>query len=111
MDIARSNNFTVLVAALERAGLNAVLRGTGPFTVFAPTDAAFGTLLQEQKITQQQLLGDAGLADYIRYHVVAGKVGTALEQLLFCFMEPGLLASLLSKEPSKQRALNPSELH
>jgi len=65
--------FNTLAAALTAAELVDTLKGPGPFTVFAPTDAAFaklpeGTveaLLQEPKGT---------LAEILKYHVVAGKV-------------------------------------
>ncbi|MDI9375907.1 MAG: fasciclin domain-containing protein, partial [Thermotogota bacterium] len=45
VDIAvESGNFKTLVAAIETAGLTDVLKGSGPFTVFAPTDEAFEKL-------------------------------------------------------------------
>lgn len=67
-----AGNFKTLASALQAAGLVETLKGTGPFTVFAPTDAAFA------KITKAQL--DALLADkakltaVLTYHVVAGAV-------------------------------------
>src|SRR4051794_35047734 len=44
VDTAVAGNFTTLVAAVKAAGLVDTLKGTGPFTVFAPTDAAFAKL-------------------------------------------------------------------
>lgn len=69
-----SEDFTVLVAALQKAELVAALQGEGPFTVFAPTDAAFVKLLGELGITAQQLLDHPQLSEVLLYHVVSGKV-------------------------------------
>jgi transforming growth factor-beta-induced protein len=75
VDIAAANeDFTVLVAALERAGLVETLSGEGPFTVFAPTDAAFESLLADLGITQEELLEREDLADILTYHVLSGSV-------------------------------------
>lgn len=64
--------FTSLVEALQATGLDSVLQGQGPFTVFAPTDAAFAALPAG---AFEQLLNDPGgqLTDILRYHVIAGK--------------------------------------
>lgn len=62
--------FTTLVGALQATGLDEALKGTGPFTVFAPTDAAFAALpagLLESLTTEQ-------LTNILLYHVVSGKV-------------------------------------
>jgi len=75
VDIASSStDFTVLVAALQEAELVGALQGEGPFTVFAPTDAAFTALLTELNITAQDLLGHPQLTQVLLYHVVSGKV-------------------------------------
>ena len=67
-----AGNFTTLVAALQAADLVTTLQGPGPFTVFAPTDAAFAKLPAG---TVEALLADkAKLASILTYHVVAGKV-------------------------------------
>ena len=67
-----AGSFTTLVAAVEAAGLVETLKGDGPFTVFAPTDAAFAAL---PKGTVENLLADPeALAAILTYHVVAGKV-------------------------------------
>jgi transforming growth factor-beta-induced protein len=75
VDIAvNDGRFTVLVAALQRAGLVGTLQGDGPFTVFAPTDDAFIALLEALDVTAEQLLAQPALADVLLYHVVSGQV-------------------------------------
>lgn len=67
--------FSILVEAVTAAGLGETLSGPGPFTVFAPTDAAFALLLTELGITKEQLLADrALLVKVLTYHVVPGRV-------------------------------------
>jgi len=65
--------FTVLLAALETAGLVDALNGEGPFTVFAPTDAAFAALLEELNVSAEELLANPDLANILLYHVVSGE--------------------------------------
>merc|ERR1712176_1325847 len=73
VETAISNgNFGVLVAALQKANLVDALSGTGPFTVFAPTGAAFASLLETLGVTQAELLERADLADILKYHVISG---------------------------------------
>ncbi len=75
VDIAVNNgSFTTLVAALQKAELVEALSGEGPFTVFAPTDDAFGDLLAQLDITAEDLLNHPQLSDVLLYHVVSGKV-------------------------------------
>jgi uncharacterized surface protein with fasciclin (FAS1) repeats len=76
VDIAvGSGTFKTLATALQAAGLVDTLKGTGPFTVFAPTDAAFAKV---PKATLDALLADkAKLTAVLTYHVVAGKVMAA----------------------------------
>lgn len=69
-----ADDFTTLVAALEKAGLVETLKGKGPYTVFAPTDEAFGKLLAKLDITKEELLAREDLADILKYHVLPGKV-------------------------------------
>jgi transforming growth factor-beta-induced protein len=69
--------FTVLLAALANAELVDTLGGPGPFTVFAPTDAAFAALLEELDITADDLLTDPNLANILLYHVVSGEFPAA----------------------------------
>lgn len=67
-----AGSFTTLATALQAAGLVETLKGPGPFTVFAPTDAAFAKLPAG---TVQTLLNDIPrLRSILTYHVVAGKV-------------------------------------
>lgn len=67
-----SGQFTTLTKLLKRAGLAGTLEGRGPFTVFAPTDAAFAKV---PKATLDELLASkAKLKAVLLYHVVAGKV-------------------------------------
>ena len=64
--------FTTLVAAVQAAGLVDTLSGDGPFTLFAPTDAAFDALPDG---TLDGLLADtAALTEVLTYHVVAGNL-------------------------------------
>ncbi|SEK93618.1 LPXTG-motif cell wall anchor domain-containing protein [Carnobacterium iners] len=73
--IALSNpDFSILVSALQKAELVDTLKGDGPFTVFAPTNAAFEKLLMELDITADELLAQPDLAKVLTYHVVSGKV-------------------------------------
>ncbi len=74
MDVINSTGVhNTLAAALEAAELDAVLEGDGPFTVFAPTDAAFSVLGTE---AINDLLADPSgeLTDILLYHVVGGTV-------------------------------------
>ena len=73
MDTAVSaGTFSTLATALKAAGLIDTLKGPGPFTVFAPTDAAFAKLPKDQL---QALLADkAKLTAVLTYHVVPGVV-------------------------------------
>jgi uncharacterized surface protein with fasciclin (FAS1) repeats len=67
-----AGTFKTLVAAVQAAGLVETLKGPGPFTVFAPSDAAFAKLPAG---TVEALLKDkAKLASILTYHVVSGKV-------------------------------------
>ena len=70
-----AGDFNTLVTAVKAAGLVETLKGEGPFTVFAPTDAAFAKVPTD---TLNALLADkAALANVLTYHVVAGKVMAA----------------------------------
>ena len=72
VDIAAGNeDFSTLVAAVSAAGLVDTLKGDGPFTVFAPSDAAFAQLPEG---TVEALLKDKEqLKAILTYHVVPGK--------------------------------------
>ncbi len=68
-------DFSILVEAVVAAGLADTLSGTGPFTVFAPTNDAFAALLGELGVTKEQLLSDTALlTKVLTYHVVPGTV-------------------------------------
>ena len=70
-----AGDFNTLLTAVEAADLTETLRTGGPFTVFAPTDAAFAQVPQE---TLNALLADPdALAAVLTYHVVAGEVTAA----------------------------------
>ncbi len=73
VEVAVANgNFKTLATALQAAGLVETLKGKGPFTVFAPTDAAFAKV---PKADLDALLKDkAKLTAVLTYHVVPGKV-------------------------------------
>ncbi len=72
--------FKTLVAAVQAAGLADALKGEGPFTVFAPTDAAFQKLEKSKPGTIAMLLkpeNKSKLAAILTYHVVSGKIMAA----------------------------------
>jgi len=64
---------SVLVEALVAADLTTTLSGTGPFTVFAPTNAAFTALLTNLSVTKAELLARSDLPEILKYHVLSGK--------------------------------------
>ncbi len=72
-----NGNFTTLVAALEAAELTETLRGTGPFTVFAPTDAAFADLPEGVVDNLMKPEAKDELKKLLLTHVLAGKVMAA----------------------------------
>jgi uncharacterized surface protein with fasciclin (FAS1) repeats len=78
VDVAIANgSFTTLVAAVTAAGLVATLKGDGPFTVFAPEDAAFTAL--PVGFIEYLLEPDSKdtLSEILLYHVLAGEVDSA----------------------------------
>ncbi|TCO76687.1 fasciclin domain-containing protein [Chromatocurvus halotolerans] len=75
VEIAVGNDdFSTLVAALKAAGLVDVLSGEGPFTVFAPTNAAFDKLPEGTVESLLKPENKQKLTDILTYHVVSGKV-------------------------------------
>lgn len=89
-------NLTILVSAIKAAGLDATLSGPGPFTVFAPTDEAFGRLAPG---TVEQLLKPANKAQLVKlltYHVVPGTI--TLDQLRAMMAAGGGKATLKTVE-------------
>jgi uncharacterized surface protein with fasciclin (FAS1) repeats len=70
-----ADDFNTLVTAVQAAGLVDALKGEGPFTVFAPTDAAFAALPEG---TVESLLDNPDLlSEVLLYHVIEGKVMAA----------------------------------
>jgi uncharacterized surface protein with fasciclin (FAS1) repeats len=75
VDLAINNNFTILTAAvIQQELVPALSNPLGTFTVFAPTDAAFGDLLEALDITAAQLLASEDLTDILLYHVLGIEV-------------------------------------
>ncbi|MES2882627.1 MAG: fasciclin domain-containing protein, partial [Bacteroidota bacterium] len=74
---AASSDHTTLVAAVKAAGLVETLKGTGPFTVFAPTNEAFNKLPAGtvDNLLKPEMKND--LSKVLTYHVVPGKITSA----------------------------------
>lgn len=72
-----AGQFTSLVAAVQAAGLAETLKGPGPFTVFAPNDAAFAKLPPEELKKLLAPEGKEALTKILTYHVVPGKIVSA----------------------------------
>lgn len=78
VELAQSTeNLSTLVAAVVEADLVSTLSSDGPFTVFAPTNEAFGDLIATLDTTAEELLAREDLADILTYHVVSGEVMAA----------------------------------
>ena len=71
-----SKDHTTLVAAVKAAGLVETLQGAGPFTVFAPTNAAFAKLPAGTVESLLKPENKSMLTGVLTYHVVAGRLGT-----------------------------------
>jgi uncharacterized surface protein with fasciclin (FAS1) repeats len=84
MDIASgSADHTTLVAALKAADLSAILKGSGPFTLLAPTNVAFQKLPAGMLSNLLKLENKAQLAKILRYHVISGNLDeTAIRTLI-----------------------------
>ena len=75
VDIAIANpSFSILVSAVVKAGLVETLNGNGPFTVFAPTNAAFEALFTTLGVSGIADLTANDLIPILQYHVVSGNV-------------------------------------
>ena len=102
VDIAAGNaDFSTLVSLVTAAGLAETLAGEGPFTVLAPTNAAFEALAEKMGVTIEELsatlTGDVeGLKTVLTSHVIAGKVMAADTAAL-----NGMEADMLSGEKAK----------
>ena len=79
VQLAQGNpDLSILVEAVVAADLAATLSAPGPYTVFAPTNAAFAALLTELGVTKAQLLADKPLLTAVlQYHVLGAKVAKA----------------------------------
>ena len=74
LQVARAEGFSTLAAAVEQAGLADTLIGEGPFTMFAPTDAAFAALGDEALASLLEGENRAKLGAILTYHLVPGAV-------------------------------------
>lgn len=72
---ASAGSFNTMTRLLNEAGLTPILRGPGPFTVFAPTDAAFAKL--EPGVLDALVKDKPRLRSVLLYHVIAGKITVA----------------------------------
>ena len=74
VDTAAANgSFKTFGKAIDRAGMSETLRGTGPFTIFAPTDAAFDKLPAGKLETLFKPENKEELVSLLNYHVVSGR--------------------------------------
>src|ERR1700761_7033418 len=92
----KSKDHTTLVAAVKAAGLVDTLKGPGPFTVFAPTNAAFAALPAGTVQTLLKPENKAMLTKVLTYHVVPGRYDFAAMQKLI--MQGGGKAMLTTVE-------------
>jgi uncharacterized surface protein with fasciclin (FAS1) repeats len=75
LDLLESaGNYTILLAAIEQAGLQGALQAAGPVTIFAPTDDAFNALLTQNNLTEARLLQIPELDQLLQLHVVSGRL-------------------------------------
>lgn len=91
-----SKDHTTLVAAVKAAGLVDTLSGPGPFTVFAPTNAAFAKLPAGTVDTLLKPENKAMLTKILTYHVVPGRVSA--EDLMMKIRQGGGMAKLTTVE-------------
>ena len=96
---AKAGNFKTLAKALDAADLTKVLKGKGPFTVFAPTDEAFAKIPKEQLEALLLPENKRSLASTLSAHVVAGKASRAER-----FVRPRALSA---HEQQQRLALTP----
>lgn len=93
IDVAlEADDFNTLATALTEADLVSALKGEGPFTVFAPTDAAFAAL--PEGVLDSLLADKEQLSNVLLYHVVSGKV--MAEDVLT--MDGAMVETLLGEE-------------
>jgi uncharacterized surface protein with fasciclin (FAS1) repeats len=71
--VAANGSFKTFGKAIEKAGMSDTLRGAGPFTIFAPTDAAFDKLPKGKLETLFKPENKEELVSLLNYHVVSGR--------------------------------------
>ena len=91
-----STDHSTLVAAVKAAGLSDTLAGSGPFTIFAPTDAAFDKLPEGTVDLLLQPENRASLTKVLTYHVIPGRVTSS--ELVDLIKESGGAAALTTVE-------------
>ncbi|WP_436357256.1 fasciclin domain-containing protein [Brevundimonas sp. CEF1] len=74
---SKAPNLTTLVAAVQAAGLATTLQGAGPFTVFAPDNAAFEKIPAATRTSLMEPAQKAALTKILTYHVVPGRLTAA----------------------------------
>ena len=103
VEVAVGNgDFSTLVTAVQAAGLAETLSGKGPFTVFAPTNAAFAKLPAGTVETLVKPENKATLTSVLTYHVVAGRVNAA--QLTKLIKDGGGTATLTTVQGGTLKA-------
>lgn len=103
VEVAVGNpDFSTLVTAVQAADLATTLSGKGPFTVFAPTNAAFAKLPAGTLDTLTQPANKAQLTSILTYHVVPGRVNAA--QLIKLIRDGGGTATLTTVQGGTLRA-------
>ena len=95
-----SPDHTTLVSAVQAAGLVDTLKGAGPFTVFAPVNAAFDALPAGTVDTLLKPESKADLTAVLTYHVVPGNVDAATLTHALARLGLGDVATTASAEPS-----------
>ncbi|MEO8010665.1 MAG: fasciclin domain-containing protein, partial [Dokdonella sp.] len=98
-----SKDHTTLVAAVKAAGLVDTLKSAGPFTVFAPTNAAFDALPAGTVDSLLKPENKAQLTAVLTYHVVAGKISAA--DIEAAAMKAGGTAELTTVQGGKIKAM------
>jgi uncharacterized surface protein with fasciclin (FAS1) repeats len=96
VNAASAPNLTTLVAAARAADLLSTLSGPGPYTVFAPTNAAFGRLAAGTVDNLMKPANQAALAKLLTYHVVPGRI--TLDDLAQRIAAGGGVATLITVE-------------
>lgn len=77
IEVATAENLTTLLAALEKADLINTLKGSGPFTVFAPSDEAFSGFLSSNGFATVDAVPTATLQQLLLNHVINGRIDSA----------------------------------